>query len=112
MDARATLEALAAESELAGRLVYREVLPAHAARYAELERPLHDEVAALVGRHARLDGMGLADVYRLGRIAQQLDPARVRSVTIPIGGGGCLSLGGGASSLFADFADDATLQRH
>jgi polyisoprenyl-teichoic acid--peptidoglycan teichoic acid transferase len=70
------------------------------------------KVAALVARHARLDGMGLADLYRLGRIASQVNTATIRSVTIPVGGGSCLSLGGGAQGLFADFADDATLQSH
>ncbi|MGQ0824852.1 MAG: LCP family protein [Actinomycetota bacterium] len=67
---------------------------------------------ALLGRHAQLDGMGLTDVYRLGRIAHALDPAVVRSVTIPVGGGGCLGLTGDAGGLFADFADDGTLQTH
>jgi LCP family protein required for cell wall assembly len=67
---------------------------------------------ALLGRHARLDGMSLADLYRLGRVAFRLNPNAVRSVTIPIGGGNCLSLGGGAASLFADFRDDAILESH
>ena len=70
------------------------------------------KAAALIGRHAQLDGMGLSDVYRLGRVAQQLNPAAARSVTIPVGGGSCLPLVGDARGLFADFADDATLQAH
>jgi LCP family protein required for cell wall assembly len=70
------------------------------------------KAAALIGRHAQLDGVGLTDVYRLGRLAQRLDPARVRTVTIPTGGGSCLRLAGAAGGLFADFADDATLQAH
>jgi len=70
------------------------------------------KAAALIGRHAQLDGMGLGDVYRLGRVAQQLNPAAARSVTIPVGGGSCLPLIGDARGLFADFADDATLQAH
>ena len=70
------------------------------------------KAAALAGRHAQLDGMGLTDVYRLGRVAQQLNPAAVRAVTIPVGGGDCLPLVGDARGLFADFADDATLQAH
>ena len=41
MDARATLDALAAEPELAGRLVHRELLPARAACFAETSAPLH-----------------------------------------------------------------------
>jgi len=70
------------------------------------------KVAALLARHAQLDGMGLTDVYRLGRIAFRLNPDTIRNVTIPVTGGSCLGLGGGASTLFADFADDATLQAH
>jgi LCP family protein required for cell wall assembly len=68
---------------------------------------------ATLGRHARLDGLSVQDAYRLARIAQRIDPATVRNVTIPVGGGsGCLGIGGGAGALFADFADDATLQAH
>jgi hypothetical protein len=70
------------------------------------------KLLALLGRHAQLDGLGLADVYRLGRIAFRIDPTQVKSITIPIGGGSCLSLGGAAGSLFADFRDDAVLQTH
>jgi LCP family protein required for cell wall assembly len=70
------------------------------------------KAAALLGRHAQLDGLGLTEVYRLGRIAQALNPAAVRNVTIPVGGGDCLPLVGDARGLFADFADDATLQAH
>ena len=57
MDARATLDALAAEPALDGRLVYRELLPARAARYAELEEPLHAEVTA------RLRSRGIEHLY-------------------------------------------------
>jgi LCP family protein required for cell wall assembly len=67
---------------------------------------------ALLGRHAQLDGMGLSDLYRLGRVAFRLNPNAVRNVTIPVGGGNCLSLGGAAGSVFADFRDDAILQAH
>jgi hypothetical protein len=70
------------------------------------------KVAALLARHAQLDGLGLTDVYRLGRVAQALNPAAVRNVTIPVGGGDCLPLIGDARGLFADFSDDATLQAH
>jgi LCP family protein required for cell wall assembly len=79
----------------------------------EAQGPIGEfKAAALIGRHAQIDGMGLTDVYRLGRIAQQLNPAAARNVTIPVGGGGCLPLVGDARGLFADFADDATLQAH
>lgn len=84
---------------------------------AQLQREAHGalgefKAAALIGRHAQIDGMGLADVYRLGRVAEALNPAAARSVTIPVGGGQCLPLVGDARGLFADFADDATLQAH
>ena len=70
------------------------------------------KTAALLGRHAQLDGVGLVDLYRLGRVAHKLDMAKVRNVTIPVGGGQCLPLTGDAQGLFADFRDDATLQTH
>jgi DEAD/DEAH box helicase domain-containing protein len=57
MDARATLDALAAEPELAGRLVHRELLAARAACFAETSAPLHEEVTA------RLAGRGLDRLY-------------------------------------------------
>ena len=57
MDARATLDALAAEPELAGRLVHRELLPARAACFAETSAPLHDEVTA------RLAARGFDQLY-------------------------------------------------
>ncbi|MGZ4802993.1 MAG: DEAD/DEAH box helicase, partial [Acidimicrobiia bacterium] len=44
MDACDTLSQIAADAELAGRLVYRSVLPAREPRTAELARPLHPEV--------------------------------------------------------------------
>ena len=48
MDACATLDALAADPELAGRLVHREILPARAARFADLAVPLPSEVIGRV----------------------------------------------------------------
>ena len=80
---------------------------------AEAQGPVGElKAAALLGRHAALDGLGLTDVYRLARIAHRIDPAAVRSVTIPTAGGDCLRVAGAAGGLFADFADDATLQSH
>jgi LCP family protein required for cell wall assembly len=64
---------------------------------------------ALLGRHARLDGIGVKDLYRLGRTAFAIDPDQIANVTIPVGGGSCLGLGGGASSLFADFSADGII---
>ncbi|HEX5616274.1 MAG TPA: LCP family protein [Acidimicrobiia bacterium] len=70
---------------------------------------------ALLGRHAQLDGVGLNDLYHLGRLAFRMDPAKVRNVTGSTGGGGCsggLAPTADARSLYADFADDAVLQQH
>ncbi|MDQ1480190.1 MAG: box helicase protein, partial [Actinomycetota bacterium] len=48
MDACATLDALAADPELAGRLVHREILPAREAQFADLEVPLPAEVSGRI----------------------------------------------------------------
>jgi len=66
-------------------------------------------------RHSTLDGASYADLYRLGRLALSIDPAGIRSVTVPgsIGSAANQSvvfLGGGAAGLFADFRDDGVLQ--
>jgi LCP family protein required for cell wall assembly len=70
------------------------------------------KLLALLGRHAQLEGVGLKDLYRLGRIAHRIDPAKVRNVVWPTGGGGCLAATGAGASLAADFKDDAVLQAH
>ncbi len=44
MDACDTLSEIAADPELAGRLIYRTALPAREPRTADLTRPLHPEV--------------------------------------------------------------------
>ncbi len=67
---------------------------------------------ALLGRHAELDGIGIKDLYRLGRLAFSLNPDQIKNITIPISNGGCLGLGAGAGALFADFADDGVVQSH
>jgi len=67
-----------------------------------------------LGRHAQLDGIGLKDLYALGRLGLSVDPANVRNVLVPVtsGRGSNLALAGGAASLFQDFKDDAVLQTH
>jgi hypothetical protein len=70
------------------------------------------KLLALLGRHAQLDGIGVKDLYKLGRLAFSLNPDQIKNVTIPISNGGCLGLSGAAPGLFGDFADDATLQSH
>jgi LCP family protein required for cell wall assembly len=67
---------------------------------------------ALLGRHAALDGIGVSDLYRLGRLAFSLNPDQIKNYTIPVVNGSCLPLGGGAGSLFADFRDDGILETH
>jgi polyisoprenyl-teichoic acid--peptidoglycan teichoic acid transferase len=69
---------------------------------------------AILGRHVQMEGVGLVDLYRLGRLGLSIDPTKVRNVVIPVqsGEGTRLALGAGAQSLFADFADDGVLQTH
>ncbi len=72
---------------------------------------------AVLARYTRLDGIGLGDLYRLGRLALTIDPANVRNVTMPGTTGTAANqsvvfVGGSAPALFADFRDDAILQRN
>jgi len=64
------------------------------------------KLLALLGRHAQLDGIGIRDLYKLGRVAFSIDPNQVKNITIPVTNGQCLGLGAGAGALFADFRDD------
>jgi DEAD/DEAH box helicase domain-containing protein len=57
MDARTALDELAADPDLEGRCVYRELLPARTPRYASLMEPLHPEVTA------RLRARGIDPLY-------------------------------------------------
>jgi LCP family protein required for cell wall assembly len=68
------------------------------------------KLLALLGRHAQLDGIGMKDLYRLGRVAFSLNPDQIANITIPYTGGGCLGLGASAGSLFADFRDDGIVE--
>ncbi|MEO6121270.1 MAG: LCP family protein [Acidimicrobiales bacterium] len=72
---------------------------------------------AVLGRHSDINGVGLPELYRLGRMALSLDPANVRNVTMPgrVGQAGAASVvfpAAGSDSLFADIRDDAVLQAH
>jgi polyisoprenyl-teichoic acid--peptidoglycan teichoic acid transferase len=62
--------------------------------------------------HVQLAGLGLNDLFRLGRVMYDIPPDQIRSVTIPIASGGCLGLGSDAAGLFSDFRDDAVLETH
>jgi LCP family protein required for cell wall assembly len=66
----------------------------------------------LLYQHAQLMNLGVTDLFRLGRLVQDIPVNNIRNVTIPIGGGNCLSLGGDAPGFFADFRDDAILESH
>jgi LCP family protein required for cell wall assembly len=72
------------------------------------------ETLAILGRHTKVEGLGLRELYELGRLGISIDPANVRNVAIPVGAGrgSQLSLGAGARELFADFADNAVLDSH
>ena len=68
-------------------------------------------------RHATFDGGSMTDLYNLARFALSIDPANVRSVTMPgtdgfVGDASVVFVGAGAPSLFADFRDDAILESH
>ncbi len=67
-----------------------------------------------VGRHVQMENASLTDLYRLARLTLTIDPANVKNVVIPTGGGSGtnLSPGPGIQELFADFRDDGVLQSH
>lgn len=70
------------------------------------DAPGEFKLLALLGRHAKLDGIGIKDLYHLGRTAFSLNPDQIQNITIPITNGGCLGLAGSAGPLFADFRDN------
>jgi DEAD/DEAH box helicase domain-containing protein len=77
-DARTTLDELAADPELIGRCVHREVLPERPARYQSLSAPLHPEVSA------RIEARGIHELY--AHQADAIDALRARrSVVVATG---------------------------
>jgi DEAD/DEAH box helicase domain-containing protein len=77
-DARSTLDELAADPELIGRCVHREVLAERPARYQRLTTPLHPEVSA------RIEARGIPELYAHQAIA--IDALRERrSVVVATG---------------------------
>jgi LCP family protein required for cell wall assembly len=68
----------------------------------------------VLGRHVVMENTSLQELYRLSRLVLTIDPAAIRNVVIPTGGGSGsnLSPGPGIDALFADFRDDAVLQSH
>ena len=71
-------------------------------------------LVAILARHTELKNMNVVDLYRFARLGLNLNPAGIRNVVTPTGGGSGsdLALGAGAEALFADFRDDAMLQSH
>ncbi|HEY4397077.1 MAG TPA: LCP family protein [Acidimicrobiia bacterium] len=67
-----------------------------------------------LGRHVNMENVSIQDLYRLGRLVLTIDPANIKNVVIPTGGGAGTNLtpGPGIDSLFADFRDDGILQSH
>lgn len=71
----------------------------------------------LMARHTQFEGVGFRDLYSLTSFGLSIDPARVRSVTMPsaigkVGRADVVFAAAGSDSLFADFRDDAILQSH
>jgi polyisoprenyl-teichoic acid--peptidoglycan teichoic acid transferase len=68
----------------------------------------------VLGRHVQMENTSLPELYRLARLVLTIDPAAIRNVVIPTGGGAGsnLSPGPGIDALFSDFRDDAILQSH
>lgn len=72
---------------------------------------------AVLGRGSRFTGVGVTDLFNLGRLGLSIDPARVRNVGMPAtigmaGGASVVFVAPAAGGLFADFRDDAVLQAH
>ena len=71
------------------------------------------KLLALLGQHAQLDGIGIKDLYRLGRTAFSLDPSQIKSINVPYAGtgpNGCLRVAGSAGPLFNDLSDDGVVE--
>jgi len=67
---------------------------------------------SLLASHIRTENVGIAELYRLGRLAMSLDPDTIKNITIPVGSGTGtnLQVAPDGAALFADFADDAVIQ--
>jgi anionic cell wall polymer biosynthesis LytR-Cps2A-Psr (LCP) family protein len=71
-------------------------------------------LVATAGRHVKLDGIGVRDLFALGQLALATDANNVRNVVLPVGSGSGSNLvkTADAESLLADLADDGVLQSH
>jgi LCP family protein required for cell wall assembly len=72
------------------------------------------KLTVTLAQHVRSDGLDLAQMYELGRLALSIDPTRIKNVGLPTGAGAGtnLSVAPQAQDLFNDFRDDAILQNH
>ncbi len=71
---------------------------------------------AVLLRHTKLDGVGIPDLYRLGRMALAVDPANVANVTVPgepgiAGAASVIYATAAAGPLLADFRDDGIVSQ-
>jgi LCP family protein required for cell wall assembly len=82
------------------------------AKHLSLVDTVH--LVATLGRHTKLDGVGLSDLFHMGSLALTFDPANVKNVVLPVGPGPGSNLikSPDANGLLADFADDGVLQSH
>jgi LCP family protein required for cell wall assembly len=71
-------------------------------------------LVATAGRHVKLDGIGIRDLFALGQLALIIDPVNVKNVVLPVasGSGSNLVKTADADALLADMADDGVLQNH
>ncbi len=71
-------------------------------------------LVATAGRHVKLDGIGIRDLFALGQLALIIDPVNVKNVVLPVGSGSGSNLvkTADADPLLADLADDGVLQNH
>src|SRR5262249_17037008 len=67
-----------------------------------------------LGRHVQMENVSFQELYRLGRLVLTIDPANIKNVVIPTGGGAGTDLSPGPriDELFAGFRDDGALQSH
>jgi LCP family protein required for cell wall assembly len=70
------------------------------------------KLISLLYQHADLTGLGIMDLYNLGRLMHRIPPDQIRSVTVPLGYSNCDGQSGEAAGFFADFRDDAVLEGH
>jgi LCP family protein required for cell wall assembly len=71
-------------------------------------------LVASLGRHTKLDNVGITDLFHMGSLALTFDAANIKNVVLPVGAGSGSNLvkTADADGLLADFADDAVLQSH